>query len=294
MLDYINTNSFRDLGHFVLWFRGDRPFTPNILKQNCIIWCKHESILELFSYLRFSNRKYILITGGSDFPLTKSEFSAKPSCINKWYATNAAYAHPDLIPIPVGITPTKDVDKTGLDVGWFSDNINRLKSNEKDNKHLYCRWSNSSPKRLSVVQKLKDANIKYTLDSPTFPNNFKELKIKAKEIGRATNSWEKLNELMKYYDYCEKMSNHKFIVSPPGNGEDCHRTWDALYMGSFPIVIKNNVYREVENDLPIIQVNDWSEITYDLLNSYLDKEYNYEKLYMKYWKDRINKDFKEL
>ncbi len=294
MLDYINTNAFRDLGHFVLWYRGDRPFNMNILNQNCIIWCKHESILGLFNNLRFSNRKYVLITGGSDYPLTQNIFFAKPPCIKKWYTTNAAYIHPELIPIPVGITPTKDVDKTGLDVGWFSDNINRLKSNKKDNEHLYCRWSNTSPKRLSVVQKLENANLKYTLDSPVFPENFINLKIKAKEIGFDTNSWTELNKLMKYYDYCEQMSKYKFIISPPGNGADCHRTWDALYMGCFPIVLKNNIYRETENDLPIIQVNDWSEITYELLNSYLNKEYNYEKLYMKYWKDRITKDFEEL
>jgi len=89
------------------------------------------------------------------------------------------------------------------------------------------------------------------------------------------------------------MSTCKFIVSPEGNGKDCHRTWEALYMGSFPIVIKHFMYDEW-CDLPIIQVEDYSKVTYDILYSYLNKEYNYEKIYMKYWKERINSEFNKL
>jgi len=64
-------------------------------------------------------------------------------------------------------------------------------------------------------------------------------------------------------------------------------------MNSIPIVLKHRIYKEFE-DLPIIQVNDYSEVTYDLLNSYLDKEYNTEKLYMTYWKEQIQNEFKKI
>ena len=83
------------------------------------------------------------------------------------------------------------------------------------------------------------------------------------------------------------MSKFKFVISPPGNGIDCFRTYEALYFNCIPIVIKNYIY-DCWKELPIIQVNDYSEVTYDLLYSYLNKEYNMEKLYFTYWKNLIN------
>jgi hypothetical protein len=50
----------------------------------------------------------------------------------------------------------------------------------------------------------------------------------------------------------------KFVVSPPGNGYDCHRTWEAIYLGAVPIVLKEywpfQKYR-----LPVLVVDTWEE-----------------------------------
>ena len=60
------------------------------------------------------------------------------------------------------------------------------------------------------------------------------------------------------------MSQHKFVVSPLGYGQDCHRTWEALAVGSIPIVRASNLasmfYR-----LPILVVNGWQDVTPKLL-----------------------------
>jgi hypothetical protein len=37
-------------------------------------------------------------------------------------------------------------------------------------------------------------------------------------------------------EYRNLVSNSKFVLSPPGNGPDCHRTWEAIYLGAIPIV----------------------------------------------------------
>jgi hypothetical protein len=297
MLDFVNTNTFRDFADFVIMPHSNRPFVPNILKQNAVIYCKTDYIQYLFSNLAFSNRKYVLITHASDYPIDEVKFKSRPNSIKKWYAENAVYAHPDLITIPVGLTPTKDVDKTGIDIDWFAENIKRLKANQKDTKILYCRWStqNNPPKRANVVEKLRNNGLECLWEYPTFPSNIDELlqeQLRLVKEGGAT--YQKFNELITWYDYCERMSQYKFVVSPPGNGEDTHRVWDALYMGCFPIVIKSNVFNDYKNDLPIIQVKDYSEVTYDLLHSYLNREYNYEKLTMEYWKNRITEELKKL
>lgn len=59
--------------------------------------------------------------------------------------------------------------------------------------------------------------------------------------------------------YREMLSNSAFVLSPPGNGADCHRTWEAMYLGAIPIVLKK--YWPFGNkNLPVLAVEDWSDI----------------------------------
>jgi hypothetical protein len=291
MIDYINTNKFRDISDFVLWDKDYKPFTTNILKQDAIIWCKRDYIFELFKHLQFSGRNYILITGSSDYSVGVKEFLRKPKCIKKWYAQNINYVHPDLIAIPIGLSPNKDIDETPLDINWFVENIKKFRLIPKFKKTLYCNWTiqNNFSQRGNILEKFDKNNIKYKWDYPKFTNEQTQIiQAKFKKMKEGKSTKKEISTLLHYYDYCNEMSKYQFVVSPPGNGMDCHRTWEALYMGAFPIVIKNKMYKKFE-DLPIIQVNNYSEVTYDLLYSYLKKEYNYQKLYMTYWINKINK-----
>jgi hypothetical protein len=51
----------------------------------------------------------------------------------------------------------------------------------------------------------------------------------------------------------------KFVLSPPGNGPDCHRTWEAIYSGAIPIV-KRDFWPFKTLSLPVLVVNDWNEV----------------------------------
>jgi len=90
--------------------------------------------------------------------------------------------------------------------------------------------------------------------------------------------------------YLDNIYNHKFILSPRGNGIDTHRKWEALYLKTIPIEVRNinNTFYE---DLPICFVDDWSDITEEFLNSEYDRitnsEWNLEKLNMNYWVKKI-------
>jgi len=295
MLDFINTNTFRDFADFKIMSTND--FTTNILKQNAIIYCKTDYLDYLFNNLTFSSRKYILITHASDFSIDQQKFLNKPNCIKKWYAENIKYNHSDLISIPIGLSPNKDVDETPLDLDWFINNIEKFKLIPKFKNVVYCNWTtqNNVKQRSNILQKLEKNNIKYKWDYPIFTEEIIQLiqsKFKVLKEGKSTK--QEISKLLHYYDYCYEMARYQFVISPPGNGEDTHRTWEALYMGAFPIVLKSSIFKDYKNDLPIIQVNNYSEVTYDLLYSYLDKKYNYEKLYMEYWKSRITDELKSL
>jgi len=59
--------------------------------------------------------------------------------------------------------------------------------------------------------------------------------------------------------YRKMLLNSAFVLSPPGNGADCHRTWEAIYLGAVPIVLKK-YWPFSHLDLPVLVVEDWSEI----------------------------------
>lgn len=68
-----------------------------------------------------------------------------------------------------------------------------------------------------------------------------------------------------YRAYLEELASHRFCVSPPGNGPDCHRTWEALSLGVIPIVQAGTWMRSFA-DLPLVAVEDWACIDKDFLD----------------------------
>jgi hypothetical protein len=84
------------------------------------------------------------------------------------------------------------------------------------------------------------------------------------------------------------MINFKYVISPFGNGLDCHRTWEALILGCIPIVKKSDL-DPMYKGLPVLIVDNWSDVTQELLDNFKPEYYNIEKLYMKYWINEFSK-----
>ena len=59
--------------------------------------------------------------------------------------------------------------------------------------------------------------------------------------------------------YRKLVLRSKYVISPPGAGPDCHRTWEAMYLGAIPIV-KSDSWPFKHLPLPVIQVNHWQEL----------------------------------
>ena len=90
------------------------------------------------------------------------------------------------------------------------------------------------------------------------------------------------------------MLEYAFVLSPFGNGMDCHRTWEALLCGCIPIV-RSSVFDELFEGLPVLIVDKWDDISLQLLlttvaqfKDKLDKnEFRYEKLQLSYYTKMI-------
>jgi hypothetical protein len=94
--------------------------------------------------------------------------------------------------------------------------------------------------------------------------------------------------------YKKFINQSMFIASPPGNGADCFRTWEALYLRTVPIV-KRSVMSEyfASLGLPLLVVDDWRQMT-SWSRDFLAEEYarllpafSSEKLWLPYWSSEI-------
>lgn len=84
---------------------------------------------------------------------------------------------------------------------------------------------------------------------------------------------------------------YAFVVSPPGEGLDCHRTWEAICLGCIPIMISTPLDNMFDG-LPVLIVKSWSDVTRELLDKtvaeYELKEFCLDKLQLKYWVDLVH------
>jgi hypothetical protein len=114
--------------------------------------------------------------------------------------------------------------------------------------------------------------------------------------------------------YLEELQRSKFILAPSGLGYDCYRIWDALYMGTIPIVeipfypassprkLRNlfrgekkleDGWRRTLDELPVLWVHSYDQVTPEFLEQKYreiaanNQLYNYRKLTIDWWIELI-------
>ena len=69
-----------------------------------------------------------------------------------------------------------------------------------------------------------------------------------------------VEERLPYEQYLRRLAGAYFCISPNGNGIDCVRTWEALYVGTVPVVTRSLV-TEAHADMPLVVLDDWSHFS---------------------------------
>lgn len=99
------------------------------------------------------------------------------------------------------------------------------------------------------------------------------------------------------YETWGKYTQYAFVASPRGNGYDTIRTWEALMLGCIVIIHKyeHAGMNLLFDNLPVLIVEQWTDITRELLDQtiidFSKREFQYEKLTMKYWIDKVYQAF---
>jgi hypothetical protein len=91
-------------------------------------------------------------------------------------------------------------------------------------------------------------------------------------------------------DYLIDLAQSLFCISPPGNGPDCHRVWECLYLNTIPVVKSDPCFKYFTN-LPILFIESWECVTIPFLREnvsrFLDKSVSIDELKMSFWKNTI-------
>lgn len=100
--------------------------------------------------------------------------------------------------------------------------------------------------------------------------------------------------IIKRSESYKNISKYSFVVSPFGHGFDCIRTFEALCLGCI-VIMKKSFLDIIYEELPVLLVDEWTDINKELLDKTLiefsNKTFNYEKLKMKYWIDIVMSQF---
>ena len=60
--------------------------------------------------------------------------------------------------------------------------------------------------------------------------------------------------------YRQAVSESMFVLSPPGRGLDCHRTWEAIYLGAVPVVLEGTLAKSIVTGLPILTLESYAQL----------------------------------
>lgn len=97
-------------------------------------------------------------------------------------------------------------------------------------------------------------------------------------------------------DFIHELASHAFVICPEGNGIDCHRVWEAMYVGTTPVVKRRWVWEHFATVFPIWIVDDWKEVARPLLDHWARSKMAggaatprgpIEALYAGYWEKRL-------
>jgi len=209
---------------------------------------------KLYEKLEQFKNPFELVLHNSDqnFGEKQLKYLDIPNC-KKIYTQNVNVIHDDVIPLPIGIA--NSFWKWGnLDI---HDEVLNTDIDKKSN-FIYANF-----RRVRDVNRLE-----------CYEN------VEKQKIPFVKNK--------KYKDYLNTLKTYKYCISPQGNGIDCYRMWESLYLKVIPICIRSTLVEYFAKLFPIYIIEDWNDLDVKVL----EKEYsnfnwdNYELLdfnnYIKY------------
>lgn len=226
---FISGDGFRSLARFKWDENKKLSFDPGAVQDYDIIFISSWNLEIFLNEVQAKiNKPFILISANGDINISQAFLQRLTPLCCHWFAQNVQVRDERLTAIPIGLE-NRNKHWHGI-VG----DIKRLQKHlgEKVPKILYGFALVNNPaerglalevlEELSIAERVTDVNIR---------------------------------------DYKRKLSKQMFVASPPGNGEDCHRTWEAMYLKVVPIVKKSEGMEYfLSLGLPLVVIDSWDDL----------------------------------
>ncbi|CAF1166259.1 unnamed protein product [Rotaria sordida] len=260
---YISGDTFRAFSDYI--YDETRQDRLNLVKYGQIVFVKADMLGKFFgSPFNSIKKPFVLVTHNSDqsAPDKYGAYLLNPKLLI-WYASNPSVEnHQKLSPIPIGIANMR----------WPQGNLDKLTYALKNHRKPWSQRTNLLYVNFAIETNKVEREKAFSQAS----------KIENVQI---------IKKRITFETYLEQIGNTKFVLSPPGNGLDCHRTWEALLMGAVPIVRKSTLDPLFTKTRSVI-IDDWSKLTQNLLLS-LNSSFNHhiipDVLYAHYWHEMLFK-----
>ena len=274
-MTYIRGDLFAEIADFCYTDpknEGDNEQFPNTFCQEAVesfngipliytCTCNVDTILNLLAPIK---KKTLLVTHSTDWKITEERYNKLPPNVIRWFSPNIAFKGERLQSVPLGLETLQRFDFHHIY------KIEKMKAKIKEEK-IAKNW-------LFLCHSSHQANI-----------TDREEAYKVLAHQPFVTAIYRPN-IFAFDDYINNIYSHPFMISPEGSGIDCHRTWECLYMDTFP-VMKRNINMSYYEDLPICFVEKWSDVTEKFLSEEYDRiinsEWNLKKIDFDYWKQVI-------
>ena len=206
---FVSGDSFRALANHI--FEPSSQVEPQSIKAADVVFVQ-SSELERFreTLLPELCHPVVLVTHNGDLNITE-RFSGlvEDRRLLRWFAQNALLRHPKLTALPIGLE-NRCLHSNGV----LRDFVRlRQAPSRKKNRILFGFTVSNNPSERAPAEKALRGS---PLADETSRQNARR--------------------------YRQLLREYAFVASPPGNGVDCHRTWEALYLGVIPIVKRSSFY----------------------------------------------------
>lgn len=246
-LPYITGMGYRSLCDFYYDEFTKTPVDKYV--DNCKIFVKTDLIPQFFHYIRNYEGKFTIYTHNSDIIVNKEYIKyLEDKRVIKWYGQNVNFYHEKIDIIPIGLANKR----------WEHGNVEVIKEQQKKvvkNKLVYSNFDIKT-------------NPKERVKCSFFTCNYKK------------------HPKSNFENYIKELSEHYFCLSPNGNGIDCHKTWEALYLNTIPIVTESVVTTKLSKKYPLFIIDKWENfnkytnlLTIDTYKSMISK-YDFKDLYI--------------
>lgn len=215
---FLSTNQL--VGRCRYYLAEDGSLAVNEGCDNNWYFARTEDIHEFFA-THEPERPFVLFTGHSDLPVDRSHRRyVRRSALEAWFAVNPVIEHPKLRARPIGVVSP-------------------------------C-WPNGDPELLRDARpasrsKRRLFHVAFTVESNPFERAYclaqTRLTLQPPVFGA---------------EYFHDLASSYFCISPKGAGIDCCRTWEALAVGTIPVVTRS-VVTEQHRDFPLVVLDDWAQ-----------------------------------